>query len=95
MYKQNEKYIAFIDKRASEVYPIIPLAKQTGDNDKDLENLILTIRSSASNIAFIRGYEEALSNIKTLIDLASNNGEEVCLPSIEGLIEDIIDLFEK
>ena len=67
MYKQNEKYIEYIDKLANEAFPIVPLS--TSGEDKDLqESLFITVRSASANRGFITGYERALSDVKNIIE---------------------------
>ena len=58
-----------IQKRADKLYPIVPLKTRTDEdpsvvvNDGELlENFRLTIQSVSSNMAYVRGYNDATND---------------------------------
>lgn len=74
-YRSDLIYIASIEALAREQCPIVPLELPTGDEEKDNENFLLTIRSASENKGFIKGYEYAISTLKQLFLNAINDYE--------------------
>ena len=63
-----------IQERADKLYPIVPLKTRTDEdpsvvvNDEELlENFRLTIQSVSSNMAYVRGYNDAANDWYTTV----------------------------
>jgi len=63
-----------IQARADKLYPIVPLKTRTDEdpsvvvNDSELlENFRLTIQSTCSNMAYVRGYNDAANDWFTTV----------------------------
>lgn len=82
LYRWDEIYIASIENLANEKCPMIPLKNPSGDNEKDNEDFIMTIRSISENNGFIKGYEHAISVVKELLNNSINDYEKKVIEDV-------------
>lgn len=82
LYRSDMIYIASIECLAREKCPIIPLECPIGDEEKDNENFIMTIRSASENKGFIKGYEHAISVVKELLNNSINDYEREVIEKV-------------
>ena len=76
LYRCDLIYIESIERLAGQKCPIKTLELPTGDEEKDNENFIMTIRSASENSGFIKGYEHAISIVKELMGESINDYEQ-------------------